>query len=104
MVTVKGRLALTVLPQVWHRVRPRDCEDGSEPCPDETCRYRIDSVAHPEVTCAIDVAEDGEDRPTLRDLGRLLGVSNVAIYKTQRRALQKLEALGIQAFEVDSEG
>jgi hypothetical protein len=102
--TKKGRLHLTVLPQVWPAVRPADCEDGSEPCPlPGECKYHIDNPAHPEVTCAIDVAEDGGEPITLRELGRLLGVSNEMVYKIQRRAMRKVAAVGVRRFW-DGEG
>lgn len=87
------RLKFTVLPQVWHDVRPFDCEDDSEPCPLPDCKYRIDNPAHPEVTCAIDVAEDGP--MTQQQVADVLGVSQERVLFIEKRALRKLRAGGL---------
>jgi hypothetical protein len=93
----KGRLQLSVLPQVWHAVRPADCASGSEPCPmPDECRYHLSNPAHPEVSCAIDLADDGA--LSLVELGRVLGVTNEMVCKIQRRALRKLKAKGLSVF------
>ncbi len=99
-MTFKGRLALVVLPQVWLADRPYDCADDSLPCPAPgECKHHIDNPAHPEVSCAIDVANEGP--LSLNELGRVLGVTNEMICKVQRRALRKLRAGGLAAFKTE---
>ncbi len=101
MSATKARLKLTVLPQVWAAERPYDCADASKPCPAPgQCKHHLDNPAHPEVSCVLDVADDGP--LSLHELGRVLGVSNEMVAKIQRRAFKKIAAGGLAAFK--SEG
>ena len=89
-------LKLTVLPQHWHGVRPFDCEDASKPCPAPDCKLRIDNPAHPEVSCVIDVVEDGA--LPLMEVGRVLGIDKRLVLKAQASGLRKLGRRGVKAF------
>lgn len=77
------------------RLRPRDCEDGPRPCPWLNCRYHNGEKS--TTTCAIDVADSDAGRTdgllSLRDVGRIMGISNVRVLQLERSGIRKLLAL-----------
>lgn len=79
--------------QHFVRLRPRDCESTPRPCRYRSCRYH-NGDGSPQ-TCAIDVADSGAK--SLREVGRIMGISNVAVLDTERRALAKLLKLRADA-------
>ncbi len=112
----KGRLRLTVLPQVWHE-RPKtrgDCVDMPRPCPWLFCRHHlaletleqrrnlkakgkrrlpedmdefVDEAMDMPETCTLDVAQSGPS--DLDEVGELLGVSYVAVQMAESRAMKR---------------
>lgn len=104
----KGRLRLTVLPQIWLGAVPRhECEGGMRPCPRIECRYHLEAkdagtggrprkheIRRDESqSCAIDCADDGP--LSALKVAALIGTSRHAVERIEARALRKLERFGV---------
>lgn len=67
-----------------------DCLPGGSnevrPCPWNTCRYHVE---HPEVSCALDVADRGG--ATLEEVGEYIGVTRERIRQIEAGLMLKLK-------------
>lgn len=112
---------MTQLALLSTRTTPRtrgECEDGQRPCPYRACRHHLWAEderpgrpwdgkhppakvrEHTEQTCALDVADDQEQRDARgnlprREVGRMLGITGERVRQLEERALEKLRAQGV---------
>lgn len=68
-----------------------ECVEGPRPCPFLSCRYHLRQRAPGAETCALDVAEKGEQ--TQNDVAQLLGLSVSRIQSIEQRAMFKARPL-----------
>lgn len=64
---------------------PTDGWNSNRPCVYCECRYHLD---HPDASCALDVAASGPQ--TQERIAELMGVSQPAVAKFERKAREKL--------------
>jgi hypothetical protein len=105
--------------QLSHRPKKRgECENGIRPCPFVSCRYHlgheivagmasasddeiVDRVLAMENTCALDLADEGEQ--TVTKIGSVMGISRERGRQVFKRACEKIGADPKILLKIDAE-
>lgn len=87
--------ALRALPLLSRPVTRGDCVTVPRPCPWSECRYHLE--ADPDLSCALDVADEGG--ADLETVGRAVGFTRQRAQQIEELALRKMAKRGVRLRE-----